>query len=206
MEVLACDSFETSCVPARIPEARIRTARSAENLPECAGSGGVGGGGITAEQRASSFSTVPNYDNDEEAWALDEMDELQVGLEGGGAAGASDTVSQFSMDSLTSLESKEPVFIAAGDIRWGSLGGGTHTHTHTDARARIAFSLFLAVCLAVLHSLAHTVSFFLSLSPFHSVIHSLLSFSLSLLLSLPAHGSARSSSVCVWKSHDRPVF
>ncbi|XP_067111767.1 phosphatidylinositol 4-kinase beta-like isoform X2 [Osmerus mordax] len=125
VEVLACDSFETSCVPTRIPEARIRTARSAENLPECAGSGG----GITAEQRASSFSTVPNYDNDEEAWALDDMEELQVGQEGGGAACASDNVSQFSMDSITSLESKEPVFIAAGDIRRRLSENLAHTPT-----------------------------------------------------------------------------
>lgn len=28
-----------------------------------------------------------------------------------------DNISQFSVDSITSLESKEPVFIAAGDIR-----------------------------------------------------------------------------------------
>lgn len=30
-----------------------------------------------------------------------------------------DNISQFSVDSITSLESKEPVFIAAGDIRSG---------------------------------------------------------------------------------------
>lgn len=30
---------------------------------------------------------------------------------------SSDNISQFSVDSITSLESKEPVFIAAGDIR-----------------------------------------------------------------------------------------
>lgn len=40
-----------------------------ENLPEC---------GITHEQRAGSFSTVPNYDNDDEAWSVDDIGELQV--------------------------------------------------------------------------------------------------------------------------------
>lgn len=30
-----------------------------------------------------------------------------------------DNISQFSVDSITSQESKEPVFIAAGDIRYG---------------------------------------------------------------------------------------
>lgn len=30
------------------------------------------------EQRAGSFSTVPNYDNDDEAWSVDDIVELQV--------------------------------------------------------------------------------------------------------------------------------
>ncbi|XP_063755193.1 phosphatidylinositol 4-kinase beta-like isoform X2 [Eleginops maclovinus] len=115
VEVLECDSFETSAVPARIPETRIRSARSAENL-DC-------GGGVTAananlstmtsEHRTGSFSTVPNYDNDDEAWATDDIGQLQVEAQ----TSSSDNISQFSVDSITSLESREPVFIAAGDIR-----------------------------------------------------------------------------------------
>ncbi|KFV72553.1 Phosphatidylinositol 4-kinase beta, partial [Struthio camelus australis] len=69
VEVLECDNFDTANVPARIPENRIRSTRSAENLPEC---------GITHEQRTSSFTTVPNYDNDDEAWSVDDIVELQV--------------------------------------------------------------------------------------------------------------------------------
>lgn len=69
VEVLECDNFDTANVPARIPENRIRSTRSAENLPEC---------GITAEQRTGSFTTVPNYDNDDEAWSVDDIVELQV--------------------------------------------------------------------------------------------------------------------------------
>ena len=69
MEVLECENFDTTSVPARIPENRIRSTRSVENLPEC---------GITHEQRAGSFSTVPNYDNDDEAWSVDDLGELQV--------------------------------------------------------------------------------------------------------------------------------
>ncbi|XP_036411441.1 phosphatidylinositol 4-kinase beta-like isoform X1 [Megalops cyprinoides] len=107
VEVLECEGFETSSVPARIPEARIRCTRSAENLPDC---------GITAEQRAGSFSTVPNYDNDDEAWSVDDIGELQVELPEINT-NSCDNISQFSVDSLTSQESKEPVFIAAGDIR-----------------------------------------------------------------------------------------
>lgn len=69
VEVLECENFDTTNVPARIPENRIRSTRSVENLPEC---------GITHEQRASSFTTVPNYDNDDEAWSVDDIGELQV--------------------------------------------------------------------------------------------------------------------------------
>lgn len=107
VEVLECENFETSLVPARIPENRIRSTRSVENLPEC---------GITHEQRASSFTTVPNYDNDDEAWSVDDIGELQVELPEL-HTNSCDNISQFSVDSITSQESKEPVFIAAGDIR-----------------------------------------------------------------------------------------
>lgn len=124
VEVLECESFETSPVPVRIPETRIRTARSAENLDS-----GSGGGAcvMTSEQRAGSFSTVPNYDNDDEAWATDDIGQLQV--EGEGQTSSSDNISQFSVDSITSLESKEPVFIAAGDIRRRLSENLAHTPT-----------------------------------------------------------------------------
>uniref|UniRef100_A0A8P4GHQ6 Phosphatidylinositol 4-kinase beta n=1 Tax=Dicentrarchus labrax TaxID=13489 RepID=A0A8P4GHQ6_DICLA len=107
VEVLECENFETSSVPIRIPENRIRSTRSVENLPDC---------GMTAEQRAGSFSTVPNYDNDDEAWSVDDIGELQVELPEI-HTNSCDNISQFSVDSITSLESKEPIFIAAGDIR-----------------------------------------------------------------------------------------
>ncbi|XP_074385767.1 phosphatidylinositol 4-kinase beta isoform X6 [Zonotrichia albicollis] len=107
VEVLECDNFDTASVPARIPENRIRSTRSAENLPEC---------GMGPEQRASSFSTVPNYDNDDEAWSVDDIGELQVELPEM-HTNSCDNISQFSVDSITSQESREPVFIAAGDIR-----------------------------------------------------------------------------------------
>ncbi|KYO19684.1 phosphatidylinositol 4-kinase beta [Alligator mississippiensis] len=107
VEVLECENFDTANVPARIPENRIRSTRSVENLPEC---------GITHEQRASSFTTVPNYDNDDEAWSVDDIGDLQVELPEM-HTNSCDNISQFSVDSITSQESKEPVFIAAGDIR-----------------------------------------------------------------------------------------
>ncbi|XP_054620083.1 phosphatidylinositol 4-kinase beta-like isoform X2 [Dunckerocampus dactyliophorus] len=115
VEVLQCENFETSAVPIRIPEARIRSARSADNL-DC-------GATVTSEQRTASFSTVPNYDNDDEAWATDDIGQLQV------ETGSSDNISQFSVDSITSLESREVVFIAAGDIRRRLSENLAHTPT-----------------------------------------------------------------------------
>ncbi|XP_061573816.1 phosphatidylinositol 4-kinase beta isoform X2 [Cololabis saira] len=105
VEVLECENFETSTVPARIPENRIRVTRSVENLPD-----------FLTDQRAGSFSVVPNYDNDEEAWSTDDIGTLQVELPEGHTSSC-DNISQFSVDSITSLEGKEPVYIAAGDIR-----------------------------------------------------------------------------------------
>lgn len=34
-EVLQCENFNTTSVPSRIPENRIQSTRSVENLPEC---------------------------------------------------------------------------------------------------------------------------------------------------------------------------
>nr|XP_046273140.1 phosphatidylinositol 4-kinase beta-like isoform X2 [Scatophagus argus] len=128
VEVLECESFETSPVPVRIPETRIRSARSAENL-DCGGGSAAANAnsGMTSEHRAGSFSTVPNYDNDDEAWATDDIGQLQVEAEA--QTSSSDNISQFSVDSITSLESKEPVFIAAGDIRRRLSENLAHTPT-----------------------------------------------------------------------------
>ncbi|XP_050925345.1 phosphatidylinositol 4-kinase beta [Lates calcarifer] len=127
VEVLECESFETSPVPIRIPETRIRSARSAENLDCGSGVTATGANGMTSEHRAGSFSTVPNYDNDDEAWATDDIGQLQVEAEA--QTSSSDNISQFSVDSITSLESKEPVFIAAGDIRRRLSENLAHTPT-----------------------------------------------------------------------------
>ncbi|KAM8840550.1 phosphatidylinositol 4-kinase beta-like isoform 3-T4 [Spinachia spinachia] len=131
VEVLECKSFETSPVPVRIPETRIRSARSAENL-DCSGAAASNANtvGMMSEHRAGSFSTVPNYDNDDEAWATDDIGQLQVEVvQVEAQTSSSDNISQFSVDSITSLESKEPVFIAAGDIRRRLSENLAHTPT-----------------------------------------------------------------------------
>ncbi|XP_019745813.1 phosphatidylinositol 4-kinase beta-like isoform X1 [Hippocampus comes] len=101
VEVLECENFETSAVPTRIPETRIRSARSADNL-DCSTDASitVPGGHLSSVQ------------NDDDAWAIDDIGQLQVEVQ----TSSSDNLSQFSLDSLTSVESRE-VFVAAGDIR-----------------------------------------------------------------------------------------
>uniref|UniRef100_A0A8C4QQ26 Phosphatidylinositol 4-kinase beta n=1 Tax=Eptatretus burgeri TaxID=7764 RepID=A0A8C4QQ26_EPTBU len=114
VEVLECEDMEHSPVPARIPESRIRNTRSEENLLEEFS--------ITSEHRAGSFTMVPNIDPDEDAWAQDDIADLQVEQpeihKSDKSTNSSDTISQFSVDSITSLDSKaEPVYFLAGDIR-----------------------------------------------------------------------------------------
>ncbi|XP_056439350.1 phosphatidylinositol 4-kinase beta-like [Gadus chalcogrammus] len=80
-----------------------------------AGSCSPGGLSSAAAVHAGScslgnLSAVVNYDDDDEAWATDDLGQLRV--EGGSS---DDLTSQFSVDSST--ENAEPVYIAAGDIR-----------------------------------------------------------------------------------------
>lgn len=77
MEVLECQNFETSPVPVRIPETRIRSCHSAENLDRTS-STTTTSSTMMWEQRAGSFFTVHNYDNDDDAWATDDIGQLQV--------------------------------------------------------------------------------------------------------------------------------
>ncbi|XP_032824643.1 phosphatidylinositol 4-kinase beta-like isoform X2 [Petromyzon marinus] len=110
VEVLVCDDLERSVVPARIPEARIRTARSEECLQD------ESSPAVASELR---LCPLPTLDPDEEAWSQDDIADLQVEPpETQKSNNSSDTISQFSLDSITSLDSKtEPVYILAGDIR-----------------------------------------------------------------------------------------
>ncbi|KAJ1065338.1 hypothetical protein K5549_014343 [Capra hircus] len=124
-EVLECENFDTTRVPAQFPENQIRSTQSVENLPECS---------ITHEQQAGSFSPVPKYDNDDEAWLVDDIGELQVELPEVHTISC-DNISQLSVDSITSQESRESVFIAAVDLKepwqekvWCIRGGSPYGH------------------------------------------------------------------------------
>lgn len=54
-------------------------------------------------------------------------------------ANSCDNISQFSVDSITSLESKEPVFIAAGDIRC-SHAHATVAHVQIGVTSVLCYS------------------------------------------------------------------
>ncbi|RMC22856.1 hypothetical protein DUI87_00128 [Hirundo rustica rustica] len=69
VEVLECDNFDTANVPGAHP---------GEPDPEHALGREPSGMRDGPGARAGSFSTVPNYDNDDEAWSVDDIGELQV--------------------------------------------------------------------------------------------------------------------------------
>lgn len=73
VEVLECENFETSAVPARIPETRIRSARSADNL-DCSADASI----------AVHGAHLSGVQNDDDAWAIDDIGQLQVEVSAGG--------------------------------------------------------------------------------------------------------------------------
>ncbi|CAL8365879.1 unnamed protein product [Arctogadus glacialis] len=125
VEVLDCEDLQTSllaglrhawprrCTTPHPPGTAPRGLSSAPAVH--AGSCSPGGLSSAAAVHAGScslgnLSAVVNYDDDEDAWATDDLGQLRV--EGGSS---DDLTSQFSVDSGT--ENAEPVYIAAGDIR-----------------------------------------------------------------------------------------
>ncbi|KAI4575117.1 hypothetical protein MJG53_003048 [Ovis ammon polii x Ovis aries] len=130
-EVLECENFDTTRVPARFPENRIRSTQSVENLPECS---------ITHEQQAGSFSPVPDYDNDDEAWLMDDIGGLQAELPEA-HTNSCDNISQLSVDSITSRESRESVFVAAGDIQRRLSEQLAHTPRPSDETQKTLLQL-----------------------------------------------------------------
>lgn len=57
-----------------------------------------------------------------------------------------DNISQFSVDSISSLDSKEPVFIAAGDIRWDGDTVPRRGRGEEGEQQEKVFSVCVCVC------------------------------------------------------------
>lgn len=109
VEVLECENAHTTPVPSKILENTLRYTRSEEDLT-------VYHARSTDASPRPEFSVYGNgnceFDN-ADCWSQEDDDIIQFAIK----SKCSDTISQFSMESCTSADSKEPVYIAAGDIR-----------------------------------------------------------------------------------------
>ncbi|XP_060064447.1 phosphatidylinositol 4-kinase beta-like [Ylistrum balloti] len=112
VEVLDVENAHTCQVPGKILENTLRFTRSEEDLSAiCAR---ANGGGNSPYSEFYVYGNMGEFD-DAECWSQEDDDILQMQFTG--RYRSSDTLSQFSIDSSTSADSKEPVYIAAGDIR-----------------------------------------------------------------------------------------
>ncbi|XP_071481215.1 phosphatidylinositol 4-kinase beta-like [Diadema antillarum] len=114
VEVLDCENKHTSPLPAKILENTLRYTKSEENLS----------GGYFHGETIPTTHTPPNvypgysaHDSDHDCWSQEDDEILQQYSSYSKKSSSSDTISQFSHESVTSTDSKEPVFIAAGEIR-----------------------------------------------------------------------------------------
>ncbi|KAG1656200.1 Phosphatidylinositol 4-kinase beta [Nymphon striatum] len=107
VEVLEVDDIHTSPVPPKIINT-LRQTKSEENLNDYFSQ--------PDSVSPASFSMYPNNDDDADCWSQDD-DEISLQYMIRNKIRDRDTLSQMSQDSGTSVESREPVFIAAGDIR-----------------------------------------------------------------------------------------
>ncbi|XP_022083428.1 phosphatidylinositol 4-kinase beta-like [Acanthaster planci] len=111
VEVLECDNKHTSPLPQKIMENTLRYTKSEENLQKF----------FLSENQSSytppgAFSVYHLNDVDHDCWSQED-DEILQQYQYSKKNGSSDTISQMSHDSNTSTDSKEPVYIAAGDVR-----------------------------------------------------------------------------------------
>lgn len=119
VEVVAVDDIQTSLVPAKVLNP-LRLTRSEENLPDYFG-----------VQPASVFS-MSGMDDDAECWTQED-DEISMQFLRNQKAQERDTLSVLSLDSGTSADSKEPLFVVASDVR-RRLSENSHVPKNTVKR------------------------------------------------------------------------
>ncbi|KAL4217995.1 Phosphatidylinositol 4-kinase beta [Mactra antiquata] len=109
VEVLECENSLTSQVPNKILENTLRYTRSEEDLTTFYHHGN------TSPRDFSVYGSMSDFD-DADCWSQedDEIIQLHMSMK---SIKSCDTISQFSIESSTSGDSKDPVYIAAGDIR-----------------------------------------------------------------------------------------
>ncbi|XP_070534523.1 phosphatidylinositol 4-kinase beta-like isoform X2 [Ptychodera flava] len=103
VEVLDCENKHTSPLPTKLLENTLRYTRSEENLPDC----------HLSDTPPGRFSVYSKNDHDDDCWSQE--DDVILQYPQYQKSISSDSMSQVSHDSSTS--DKEPVYIAAGDIR-----------------------------------------------------------------------------------------
>lgn len=108
VEVLECENSMMCHVPNKILENTLRYTRSEEDLVTFSQYGN------TSPRDFSVYGNAHDFD-DADCWSQEDDDIIQLQISS--KYRSSDTISQFSIESSTSGDSKEPVYIAAGDIR-----------------------------------------------------------------------------------------
>ncbi|XP_050409200.1 phosphatidylinositol 4-kinase beta [Patella vulgata] len=108
VEVLECENAASSQVPSKILENTLRFTRSEEDLSGHYCNRGNG----SPRGEFSVYGNSTDFD-DADCWSQEDDEIIQFALK----CRPSDTISQMSTESSTSADSKEPVYIAAGDIR-----------------------------------------------------------------------------------------
>ncbi|XP_023241406.1 phosphatidylinositol 4-kinase beta-like, partial [Centruroides sculpturatus] len=106
VEVVAVENMQVAVVPPKIINT-LRQTRSEENLPDYF---------VQHELSNVSFNIYPILDDDAECWTHDD-DDISMQYVACHRSLDRDTLSQHSQDSGTSADSREPVFVAAGEIR-----------------------------------------------------------------------------------------
>lgn len=106
VEVIEVDDVQGSPIPPKMINA-LRQTRSEENLPDYFGLQDFSG---------ISFSIHPSVDDDADCWTQED-DAISLQYASCQKPRDRDALSQMSQDSGTSADSREPNFVAAGDIR-----------------------------------------------------------------------------------------
>ncbi|CAL1297193.1 unnamed protein product [Larinioides sclopetarius] len=106
VEVIEVDNIHGSPVPPKMINA-LRQTRSEENLPEFFHSQDFSG---------VSFSVHPAMDNDADCWTQED-DDISLQYASRLKPKDRDALSEMSQDSGTSADSREPAYVAAGEIR-----------------------------------------------------------------------------------------
>ncbi|KAH9513632.1 Phosphatidylinositol 4-kinase beta [Bulinus truncatus] len=115
VEVLKCDNTTTSKVPHKILENTLRFTRSEEDLTQLVQQQTTTVTSTTTTTRGAEFSVYGSCHDfdDADCWSQEDDDIIALA----NRCRSSDTISQLSTESSTSADSKDPVYIAAGDIR-----------------------------------------------------------------------------------------